>query len=135
MTLVDPDVEFRVSDTGIGIAPTFAEKVFDAFFQVDSALTRSEGGTGLGLAVARRLARYLGGDIRVESEAGKGSTFIVRIARFASPDSVELREQFSTEADAASSGRTVEQGEAATRQAMARSGSSASNRSIDTDGK
>lgn len=71
----------RLRDTGIGIAPEYLEKIFEPFFQVEEALTREKGGTGLGLSVARRIAHLLGGEITVQSEVGKGSTFTVRLPR------------------------------------------------------
>lgn len=64
-----------VSDTGCGIAADDLERIFNPFVQVDSTATRAAGGMGLGLSVAQRIARSLGGDIRVVSEVGAGSTF------------------------------------------------------------
>jgi signal transduction histidine kinase len=72
-------VVFEVSDTGIGIAPEHQSRIFDRFWQVDSASTRSFGGLGIGLAAAREFSRLLGGDVEVESEVGAGSTFRVRL--------------------------------------------------------
>ncbi len=68
-----------IGDTGIGIAPEHRERIFDPFYQVAEALTREKGGTGIGLAVARRLAQHLGGEITVWSEPGKGSAFTVKL--------------------------------------------------------
>jgi PAS domain S-box-containing protein len=64
-----------VADTGIGIKPEELEKLFVPFHQIDSGLTREHEGTGLGLAICRRLAELLGGEIRAESEFGKGCVF------------------------------------------------------------
>jgi signal transduction histidine kinase/CHASE3 domain sensor protein len=72
-------VEVSVIDTGIGIASDNFERIFDPFWQVEQRPTRKVGGTGLGLSVSRTLARLVGGDIRVESELGKGATFVVTL--------------------------------------------------------
>ena len=75
----EPLLEFRVTDTGIGIPKKKLETIFQPFSQADTSVTRKFGGTGLGLTISRRLTRMLGGDLTVESTPGKGSTFIVRV--------------------------------------------------------
>jgi GAF domain-containing protein/CheY-like chemotaxis protein len=70
---------FSVSDTGIGMTPGQLARLFEVFSQADAATTRKYGGTGLGLALSRRLCRMMGGDVTVESEAGRGSTFTIRL--------------------------------------------------------
>ncbi len=69
------EVTVSVRDTGIGIAADRLDRLFQAFSQVDSSTTRLYGGTGLGLVISRRLARAMGGELRVSSELGVGSTF------------------------------------------------------------
>ncbi len=74
-----PFVTFEVTDSGIGMTQDQQQQLFREFVQVDDASTRRYGGSGLGLAISQRLCQLMGGDIRVTSELGKGSTFTVRL--------------------------------------------------------
>jgi signal transduction histidine kinase len=75
-----PDgVRMEVRDTGPGISPEHHEAIFEPFRQLDGSMTREQGGVGLGLALSRKLARLLGGDLRVESVPGRGSSFVARL--------------------------------------------------------
>jgi len=79
VSVIDDHVVYRVEDTGIGIPEEMHQQVFDEFRQVDGSTTRKYGGSGLGLSLARRLARVLGGEIYVDSAPGHGSTFRVEL--------------------------------------------------------
>jgi PAS domain S-box-containing protein len=72
-------IRLSVQDTGIGIAPEQMGLLFREFSQVDASTTRKYGGTGLGLAISRRLCRMMGGDVTVESQIERGSTFTIRL--------------------------------------------------------
>jgi signal transduction histidine kinase len=72
-------IEFRVSDTGIGIDPEYLSRLFEKFAQADSSTTRKYGGSGLGLVISRHLCRLMGGDIAVASVPGQGTTFTVHL--------------------------------------------------------
>jgi len=74
------NVVLQVRDTGIGIPQERLAAIFDVFEQVDSSVTRRFGGTGLGLAISRQLAAMMDGEIAVDSEVGRGSTFTVRLS-------------------------------------------------------
>jgi signal transduction histidine kinase len=84
---VEPDAEhngsivFTIRDTGAGMSPDQLARVFDAFVQAEKTTARDFGGTGLGLTITRQFCEILGGTIQVESEAGIGSTFLVRLPR------------------------------------------------------
>jgi signal transduction histidine kinase len=77
--LAGEELIYRVSDTGIGIAQEELTNVFAEFRQVDTTITREFGGTGLGLSISKKFVEMLGGRIWVESEVGKGSTFIFSV--------------------------------------------------------
>ena len=82
LAITGESIIFTVSDTGIGMAPHQMGALFQAFSQVDSALSRKHGGTGLGLAICKRFSEMMGGDISVTSEPGRGSRFTVRLPAF-----------------------------------------------------
>lgn len=85
--LSESHVLLRITDTGTGIPTDMLEKVFEPFIQVDASRSRSAEGTGLGLAISRDLARGMQGDLHVESEIGRGSTFQLDLPR-ADPASI-----------------------------------------------
>ncbi|MAM25240.1 MAG: ATPase [Rhodobacteraceae bacterium] len=79
--VTDDDVNFDVTDTGVGIPANEIDRVFEPFHQVDGTATRKHGGTGLGLAISRDIAQAHGGSLSVASEPGKGSTFTLSLPR------------------------------------------------------
>ncbi len=87
---LDALLEFSVRDTGIGIAPENQQHIFDGFAQAEASTTRRFGGTGLGLSISSRLVKLLGGELKLQSTVGQGSTFTfcVRLPTAQAPDSL-----------------------------------------------
>ncbi len=79
-------LRFLIRDSGIGIAPDKLEKIFEPFTQADGSTTREYGGTGLGLTIARQLAKLMGGSVSVESEVGNGATFSLTVVLEKQPE-------------------------------------------------
>lgn len=78
--------ELQIEDTGPGVAPALAARIFDEFVQGDDSLTRAHGGTGLGLPIARALARRMGGDVTMASTPGVGSRFTLTLGFAPAPE-------------------------------------------------
>ena len=103
-------LRFSVTDTGIGLTPEQLDAVFEAFSQADELTSSEFAGTGLGLAITRSFSQLLGGEVTVESEPGKGSTFVVELAADmrgagAPPRSIDIGR--TDEKDAPDQGPTV----------------------------
>ncbi len=92
-------VEFRIIDSGIGVAEADQARVFDDFVTLDSSYGRETGGTGLGLGITRRLVHALGGEIGMESEPGEGSVFWVRLPFGVEPAALPTPIEMTAEAE------------------------------------
>lgn len=89
---VDGIVEIAVTDQGIGIAPDETDRVFERFYRVDPARSRHTGGTGLGLSIVKHVVQNHGGDVRVWSQLGYGSTFTIRLPEISHSTAASLAE-------------------------------------------
>ena len=85
VTAADDVIEIAVTDQGIGIPEDVLDRVFERFFRVDQARSRTTGGTGLGLSIVKHVVQNHGGDVRVWSQPGRGSTFTIRLPRVLEP--------------------------------------------------
>lgn len=84
------EVSFQIKDTGIGISTEEIDKIFESFTQADSSTTRKYGGSGLGTTISKQLVELMGGDISVESEEGKGTTFRFSVSFKESTEGVHI---------------------------------------------
>jgi two-component system sensor histidine kinase SenX3 len=91
---VDDMVELSVVDQGIGIPTSELDRIFERFYRVDPARHRSTGGTGLGLSIVKHVAATHGGDVRVWSQEGQGSTFTLCLPR-SKPEDHEEQEDYA----------------------------------------
>src|SRR6266498_46333 len=100
---------FHIQDTGIGMTPEQIGKLFRAFSQADDSTSRRYGGTGLGLALTKKFCQIMGGDVQVESEIGKGSTFTIELPVVTAkpPSSITLVPPTTTVAASRSSTRSI----------------------------
>jgi len=85
----DGVVEIAVSDQGIGIAEADRERIFERFYRADEARSRRTGGTGLGLSIVKHATQRHGGEVRLWSRPGRGSTFTIRLPRIDAPDNTD----------------------------------------------
>ncbi|AKK04058.1 histidine kinase [Corynebacterium epidermidicanis] len=104
-------VQIRVTDRGIGIAPDDQARVFERFFRVDKARSRTTGGTGLGLAIVKHVAANHGGEIKLWSRLGTGSTFTLELPLYTPNSGVPHAPELAPELPTARHGRVLQRGE------------------------
>jgi CheY-like chemotaxis protein len=97
-------IALEVRDTGMGMTSDQLRRIFEAFSQADSSISRKYGGTGLGLAITRKFCQMMGGDVGAESDSGRGSTFRVRLPAIVNPDKDAAAGAESAEAGAPGTG-------------------------------
>jgi two-component system sensor histidine kinase SenX3 len=85
ITHTDGQVEISVTDQGIGMTKAESERVFERFYRTDKARSRSTGGTGLGLSIVKHIVANHGGDVRLWTQPGAGSTFTIRLPEVREP--------------------------------------------------
>ncbi|MBT9315861.1 hybrid sensor histidine kinase/response regulator [Leptothoe spongobia] len=102
-----PWFRFIVNDTGIGMKDDQIEKIFDAFTQADASTTRKYGGTGLGLAITKQFINMMGGDIKVESAHGQGTTFSLVIPQMVQPSNPKGKPFFAPALSSEGESRTI----------------------------
>ncbi len=109
----DGVVEVAVSDQGIGIAEADRERIFERFYRADEARSRRTGGTGLGLSIVKHATQRHGGEVRLWSRPGRGSTFTIRLPRIDAPPSIDKdhRNKKKRERKAAKAAARVRNGE------------------------
>ena len=103
----DEMLEFKVSDTGIGMTREQLDRLFQAFAQAEVSTSRDYGGTGLGLAITRHFCRMLGGEVAAESTPGKGSTFAILVPAIAPDVKAEVAERAARPAPVPSRGTVL----------------------------
>lgn len=112
--VVDGVVEIAVTDRGIGIPATELPRVFERFYRADQARSRRTGGTGLGLSIVKHAVQRHGGEVKVWSQPGKGSTFTVRLAAIDAPERGQVASKKSRKGKGgAKSGRDQKRGKSA----------------------
>jgi len=89
----DGVVEIAVTDQGVGIPEEDLDRVFERFYRIDPARSRHTGGSGLGLSIVKHVAQNHGGDVRVWSQPGSGSTFTIRLPEASSASAASLGEE------------------------------------------